>query len=243
MELKKIKAFVKKHLVVLLTSLGVFLILLAVVFLVFFMQKNVAQYTIEKAKTYLYFDQAKFEYDTTLTLDRSSGITKLKFDKEEVDLTSQPLYWTGLKKALFPTEMAVVFPLLNGMQKKVSSFSIVDASDSDMAIKNQGMDYPLEHGFLYDGNDLYFFLEEVTLSIGPDYQIVLPAFSYAIYNFNKELYFYHYDEDRMYYLADVSETVTASTDSYTVNLSIDSLDYKEKSRLLMKNFSYLSKLK
>ena len=48
----------------------------------------------------------------------------------------------------------------------------------------------------------------------------------------------------MTYYSDVSDVVLAKADSYTVNLSIDSLERdNDKSRLLMKNFSYLPKLK
>lgn len=243
MNLKRIKEFFKRNAIALLMTFGIFMILIGVVFIVFFMRKNVDQYKVEKAQTYIYFDQMKFEYNTEMTLDASSGITKLKLDKEEVDLGSQPIFYKGLQKVIFPQEMAVVFPLTNGTQKKVPKFSQLDASEGGTYIKNTKLNYSLETAFLYDGNDLYFFLEDTTISLGPDYKIVLPAFSYAVYNFNKELYLYHYEEDQMYYLAEVVDQVVASTDKYTINLSIDSLEYNQKSRLLMKNFSYLSKLK
>lgn len=243
MDLKRIKEFAKKNIRTLLVTFSIFLILIVAVCVVIFMRKNVNEYKIEKAKTYIYFDQMKFEYNTELTLDGSSGITKLKLENEEVELESQPLFYKGVKKVIFPKDMAVVFPLTNGAQKKIAQFSQLDGSEGGIYVKNKELNYPLETSFLYDGNDLYFFLEETTISLGTDYKLVLPSFSYAIYNFNKELYLYNYEEDQMYYLAEVNDEVVASTDKYTINLSIDSLEYKEKSRLLMKNFSYLSKLK
>ena len=47
----------------------------------------------------------------------------------------------------------------------------------------------------------------------------------------------------MYYFANVTNDVLAEAKGYTINLSIDSLEINGKSKLLLKNFSYLSNLK
>lgn len=101
----------------------------------------------------------------------------------------------------------------------------------------------MDTAFLYDGADLYFFINPVVIQFGST-EISLSPFSYVTYNFNKELYVYDFESDVMNYYSDVSDVVLAKADSYTVNLSIDSLERdNDKSRLLMKNFSYLPKLK
>ncbi len=239
---KGILNFIKKHLVIFLTALGLFLILLAVVIIVFFVKENLNKYTIEEEEMYIYFDQAKFEFNTKITLDSSSGITKLEANGEEMDLESEPLYYKGIDKVIFPKEMAVVFPLSSGQQRKINEFTTLDASNGGMYLVNTNLNYPISNAFLFDGNNLYFFLEDTTVKVG-EIEITVPAFSYAIYNFNKDFYLYHYEEDKMYYFANLDQDVLASTSSYTVNLTIDSIEYNGKSKLLLKNFSYLSNLK
>lgn len=242
MDIKKILEFIKKHLVIFLTTVGLILILLAVIFIVFFVKENLDTYTIENEDMYIYFDQAKFEYNTDITLDSSSGVTKLEVDGEEVDLESEPLYYKGIDKVIFPKEMAVVFPLSSGQQKRIAKFTQLDASEGGMYLKNRNLNYSIANAFLFDGNSLYFFLDDTTFKVG-EIEITVPAFSYAIYNFNKDLYLYDYEEDMMYYFANVTNDVLAEAKGYTINLSIDSLEINGKSKLLLKNFSYLSNLK
>ena len=240
---QRIKDYIKAHFVQFILAVLFVVVLVVVTILVLVSQKQLSEFKTEDVKTYVYFGDIKFEYDTAVTLDESNGITKLKLDGEEVELGSQPLYYSGLKKAILPVQMSVVFPLSSGQQKVVPKFSEVDASEGGIYLKNNNLNYSLDTAFLYDGADLYFFINPVVIQFGST-EISLPAFSYVTYNFNKELYVYDFENDVMTYYSDVSDVVLAKADSYTVNLSIDSLERdNDKSRLLMKNFSYLSKLK
>lgn len=236
--MKKVINFIKKHIKLFIPILLI-LISLIVIIILTFMKENMNEYKIEKAKTYIYFGETRFDYNTELTLNAESGVTKIELNGQQVDLDSQPIYYTGLDKVIFPQEMSVIYPS-TGQSYKIPRFTNIEMQN--------GVNYtdatktPLDNVFIYDGNDLYFFLDDATLNLG-ETQIDLSPFSYVIYNYNGELYVYNHRDDHMYYLPNVSEDVLVQTDKYKINLSIDSITTKNKEKLLIKNFTYLDKLK
>ena len=78
--------------------------------------------------------------------------------------------------------MIAVFPLDNVKQQRVPFYTKIDSQSSIYKeLKYQDKVYDLDHAFLYDGNDLYFFIEETTLTYG-DKSIKLNPMSFVIYN-------------------------------------------------------------
>ena len=97
----------------------------------------------------------------------------------------------------------------------------------------------IEKAFLYDGQDLYFFLERTTITVnGTSYEV--SPLSYVIVRYKQSVEIYNYEKDE-YQIIDTSETQEAKveTDTYTINLSVDSLQTAEKEQLLIKGLSYL----
>ena len=67
-------------------------------------------------------------------------------------------------------------------------------------------------------------------------------FSFATYNFNKELYVYDYDDIAAEYYENI-DTVVADAEQYKINLTTDTFEVGDKSHLLIKNVGVLDSLK
>ena len=158
---------------------------------------------------------------------------------QEVDLDSQPIYYKGMDKVIFPQEMSVVYPT-TGQSYKIPRFTNMEIQNGTTYIDVSKM--PLNNVFIYDGNDLYFFIDDAKVIVG-ETQVDLSPFSYVMYNYNSELYIYNHRDDQMYYLPSVTDDVFVETNNYKLNLNIDSITYKNKEKLLIKNFAYLDLLK
>lgn len=233
--------FLQKHYKQFLLTIGLLIILFVIVFISGLMRKKITEIKIENVNMYQYFGTQRFDYNTSFILDHNNAITELKINGETVTLDSTPFYYANEKKVLFPTNMSVVFPKSGGIQYKLKYFSYADGTGLDNYLKNGSLNTLVSDVFLYDGNDLYFFLEEMRV----DFQgtsVTIPAFSYIIYNYNKELYIFNYDMQIMNYYENISE-VTVTSGDYTINLEIDSLIMGNTTRLLLKNLEFLDNLK
>lgn len=240
--MSKLIDLIKRNMIPFIVGVALILILIIVLVLMNVVKKEINQFKTEDESFYQYFGTQRFEYDTKLTIDNSGSITELKIDDESIVLDSTPFFYKKEKKVLFPKLMSVVFPRSNGLQNKIPYYSSVDGNSLNYYIKNNNLNYMVDTAFLYDGNDLYFFLTDVEITFG-DNIVKIPSFSYATLNYNKELYIFNYDTQLMDYYENVSDTVYARGSGFTVNMSIDAIIYGENSRLLVKNLDYLENLK
>lgn len=221
-------------------------VVLAIILIIVYSFLNSAKEEIVTYKTkdgqkiYFYIEQAKYEYSSKITISSENEIIKLTTDGYEHDFDSEPIYYKDKKKLILSNDMSLIFTKENYIQKKVNKFTVINY-DGSYRLISKNLDYPINDGFLFDGNDMYIFLNETTIKIG-DHEIVLSPFSYARYNYNHELLLYNYDDDKIMYFESIDENVLASGDNYIVNLGIDAIIYKDGQKLLMKNFDFLKKL-
>ena len=179
-----------------------------------------------------------------ITFTRKEGLTELKATDRKVTLDSTPVYYADENdKVIFPEDMAIVYPNNNGMMYRINHFAdIIEENGSiyletNLATKTNKT--KLEKAFLYDGQDLYFFLERTTITVnGTNYEV--SPLSYAIVRYKQNVEIYNYEKDE-YQVIDTTETQEAKvvTDTYTINMSVDSLQTAEKDQLLIRGLSYL----
>ena len=99
----------------------------------------------------------------------------------------------------------------------------------------------LTNSFIYDGNDLYFFIQNTVLTVdGTNYEI--PPLSYVIVSYQNSVEIYNKQQDTYEIIPSTSTNVTASTDQYSINLSLDSMKYGEKEQLLLKRVDTLKSI-
>ena len=96
---------------------------------------------------------------------------------------------------------------------------------SSLSIRVPPFFFKLNHYFLYDGKDLYFFIENVKLKYNNE-EVTLSAFSYVIVKSGKYVAYYDKKND-VYKTIELSNNeVIVSNDYYTVNLASDMIDYQ-----------------
>lgn len=200
--------------------------------------------TTENHDFYQWYSGQKVEYKGQLTFTRKEGLTELRATDRKVTLDSTPVYYADENnKVIFPEDMAIVYPNNNGMMYRINHFAdIIEENGSiyletNLATKTNKT--KLEKAFLYDGQDLYFFLERTTITVnGTNYEV--SPLSYAIVRYKQNVEIYNYEKDE-YQVIDTTETQEAKvvTDTYTINMSVDSLQTAEKDQLLIRGLSYL----
>ena len=200
--------------------------------------------TVESHDFYQWYSGQKVEYKGQLTFTRKEGLTELKATDRKVTLDSTPVYYADENgKVIFPEDMAVVYPNNNGMMYRINHFADITEENGEIYLETnlatKTNKTKLEKAFLYDGQDLYFFLERTNITVnGTTYEV--SPLSYAIVRYKQSVEIYNYEKDE-YQVIDTTETQDAKvvTDTYTINMSVDSLQTAEKDQLLIKGLSYL----
>lgn len=241
-ESEQIEKQKKRRSSIIMSSVIVALILIIVIVVIII--GNLNSTTTENHDFYQWYSGQKVEYKGQLTFTRKEGLTELKATDRKVTLDSTPVYYADENdKVIFPEDMAIVYPNNNGMMYRINHFAdIIEENGSiyletNLATKTNKT--KLEKAFLYDGQDLYFFLERTTITVnGTNYEV--SPLSYAIVRYKQSVEIYNYEKDE-YQVIDTTETQDAKvvTDTYTINMSVDSLQTAEKEQLLIKGLSYL----
>ncbi len=189
---------------------------------------------------YQYFSGKKIEYEGSLKLSRKNEITELEFKDTKVTLDSTPIYYKDVEnRVLLPKDMAIIYPLQATKMYKINYFSNVSFDGADVYIEREDNRKNVQNAFLYDGNDLYFFLEETKIIVNEKEYIVSPL-SYAIVDYNKNIELYNYKEDKYEIIDTPNQEIFARTDKYTINLSIDSINSQNSDQLLLKKIESLN---
>lgn len=243
-ESEQIEKQKKRRSSIIMSSVIAALILIIVIVVIII--GNLNSTTTEKHDFYQWYSGQKVEYKGQLTFTRKEGLTELKATDRKVTLDSTPVYYADENdKVIFPEDMAIVYPNNNGMMYRINHFAdIIEENGSiyletNLATKTNKTN--LEKAFLYDGQDLYFFLERTTITVnGTNYEV--SPLSYAIVRYKQNVEIYNYEKDE-YQVIDTTETQEAKvvTDTYTINMSVDSLQTAEKDQLLIRGLSYLQK--
>ena len=200
--------------------------------------------TTENHDFYQWYSGQKVEYKGQLTFTRKEGLTELRATDRKVTLDSTPVYYADENnKVIFPEDMAIVYPNNNGMMYRINHFADITEEDGNIYLETnlatKTNKTKLEKAFLYDGQDLYFFLERTTITVnGTNYEV--SPLSYVIVRYKQSVEIYNYEKDE-YQVIDTTETQDAKvvTDTYTINMSVDSLQTAEKEQLVIKGLSYL----
>lgn len=229
------------------SAITVALLLLSFVIVIFAcikLNEALNRQRIENVLVYTWFNEELLSYDETaeLVFDRNNTATELKIDGKKQEIETTPYFYNNERKVLFPQEMSLVQPRLNnGQQNRVPGLSFIDGVSITPRISFANFERELGSAFLFDGSDLYFFVNPVKMIIG-DEEMELPVFSFATYNFNHELYVYNYDESTAKYYENV-DSVKAEAETYTIDLVTDTYNINGKSRLLVQNVGALDLLK
>lgn len=133
----------------------------------------------EEVTVFQYFNSVKVEYTGIFTYNLKKALVDVSAKDAKINFGSIPIYYSDLSRVIFPREMSIVFPLSSGSQYKLDKFSIFYKLDELNFIKSDTNEETYTGFFLYDGDGLYFFPDEVSLNInGKEYKKI-GAMSYV----------------------------------------------------------------
>ena len=231
----------KKDLIVRLCSIVAILIVIAIAYN-FIKNLQTVKFSTGEYKLFQYVMGSKNEYSVIVEMSNKKDITKLETKEGTIYLTSIPVYFLENRdKAILPAEMEIAFPIESGKLNKVGSLATVYIDFGDVYIKKGDVNKKLENTFLYDGNDLYFFVENTVVTVnGEEYK--LPPLSYVNATYKGYVEIYNYDTDEYIYVEDVDGDVIAQADAYQINLSDDKLKCEDTEQLLIRRIKDLPNL-
>lgn len=126
-----------------------------------------------------YFGGLVEKYTAVVTYNLKDSIVDLDAKDRKIEYDSVPVYYEDEDKVIFPEEMNIVFPIRGGSQFKLYKYSTYYNEDGVHFIKNNIDLGNYDYFFLYDGSELFFFPDEVTLNIDNNEYKKLGAMSYV----------------------------------------------------------------
>lgn len=237
MKLEQLKNFIKEHYKILIP-----IILLLIIFLSFiiyyFVSRTFSFNKIETGSYYQYFGNEKFVYDAKITKDKNGVITNIEPIDRYVGYDSTPMYEVGHDIVIFPADMSVVAPIMNCSEYLTLANSYIKYENKRYSLVTKKYNSYLGHYFLYDGKDLYFFIEDVTLVMG-DNKVELSPFSYVVVS-NGVVTYYDKRNDTIESVTSDSIDTYIQNDYYKIYVGADYIDFAGQRVILTEDISYLS---
>ena len=204
------------------------IILMIVLFLAFIVYYKISISNIftedNEDKFYQYFYDKKYEYTGVVTTNKRNEVVDFKTSDYDINFDSTPIYYQKKDKVILPKDMSVVMPTLSCAEYLSMGYSTFTFKNSVYNLVTNKYNNKLNHYFLYDGKDLYFFIEIVVLKYNNE-EVKLSPFSYVIVR-NGYVSYYDKANDINKTIEVTSEEVVASNDYYTIKVNNDIVDYQ-----------------
>lgn len=205
------------------------IVLMIVLFIAFLIYYNVLirnNYTKDETiKVYQYFYEKKYEYELTVSKNRKDVIVDIKPQDIKVNYDSTPIYYQGKDIIILPKDMSIIMPTLSCAEYLSLGYSYITYENGIYNLTTKNYNKKLNHYFLYDGKDLYFFIEPVTLTVNNE-KIELSSLSYVIAKYNNSITYYDKKTDTFKIIETTDDNSTIENDYYSINISKDSLNYQ-----------------
>ena len=169
-----------------------------------------------------------------LVYDKKTGNVTLQNEERSLFLGGVPVYSAGDREAVLSSSM-IYTNYDTEMIGRVNHFARVSWADSISRIHIGGKkDREYNGGYLYDGRDIYLFLEPMTLRWGEE-TLSLSPLSYASVVNKQGFYYYDPASGQSGYISSGEQGVRATDEKgiYDLNLSQDMADLKDGKSLLL----------
>ena len=229
--IKKIKELSQDH--TRLTVMFLIIALFLVIFVVYGIADSYFNYsTTESKKYYVYLSTEKKEFEAEVTHNRKGLINSFK-PNIDINFESLPIY--SNEEIVLPSSMLIViYNSGNYNSYKTHNYSLVRGNQ----FITTGYDDKIEHYFLYDTKNLYFFKDDGLLTIDNE-EINLSSGSYVVC-LDDTVDYYDFKKDE-YVSLKYNDKVVYESHYYYVTLSEDTIS--RTNDLLPKSLNYLKFLK
>lgn len=225
--MKKIKELIKKNYI--LSTIIFSVICLAVIaFLIYRIvdhNLNKVEYKEENTNLYTYFLKNKKDINAHITY--ANDVVSLI--KEGNNTVNEPgvLYYKNSKEAIMGSDSFIVFYIRNADSFYLKKYAKI-SNNEDVNIVNN---ITSNNFFIYDGDSLFFFPEEVLLKVDGN-EIKLSAYSYV--SVEDDLVYYNYETDRVYVIENF-ENGTVTINNAKIDLVSKAIVVGDNVKLLPHN--------
>lgn len=233
------KEFVKKRYNILIPVFLLIVVLLAVL-LYTNEYKNNRYVNTSEVSVYQYFSGDKIDFTAIIGRNRKNAILSFENKDLSVDFDSTPVYLSDKDAVVFPKEMIMMFPLKD-REYLVNSLSEIYEENNLYYLNIRDFNNSYKNAFLYDGRNLYFFIDSVSISIGNEV-VNLSPMSYVSYSYFNLLEYYDKETDTFGQIEVTSGNVIAYNDYMKIDIGLDKVLYEKSFTLLSNDFSYLTKI-
>lgn len=153
--------------------------------------------------------------------------------EKKQELSNLPIYYAERRCAVFVRDMIYFAPRTKS-QARVDFFSEIACSENGtVRLIRDGDETVLKPGFLYDGKDLYLFLEPVTLHVN-GYALELPALSYVEAVYGGAVMVFNYEtKEQLLEPSQGDVTAEIAGGDYTISLMGDSMTLHDGTKSLL----------
>ena len=234
---KKLKQIIKENykLIIPITLM----IVLFIAFLIYYKVMISNNYTKDETiKVFQYFYEEKYNYSLKVSKNRKEEIVSIKPQDIKINYDSTPIYYQDKDIVILPKDMSVIMPTLSCAEYLAKGYSYITYEKGTYNITTDKYNSKLNHYFFYDGKDLYFFIEPVTLTINNE-KIELSPFSYVIAIYNNYISYYDKKTDIFKTITITSDNSTVENNYYSINISTDTLNYQGTNVILTSDIEKL----
>lgn len=215
------------------------MIVLFISFLVYYKIMLSNNYTKDETiEVFQYFYEKKYEYNLKVSKNRKNVIVDIAPQDIKVEYDSTPIYNKNSNIVILPKDMSVVMPTLSCQEYLSKGYSYITYNKGNYILTTNKYNKKLNHYFLYDGLDLYFFIEPVTLTINEE-KIELSPFSYIIAKHNNSISYYDKLTDTFKIVETKDDNSIIENKYYSINISKDTLNYQGTNIILTSSIENL----
>ena len=220
----------------------VIIVLLISLFITLYFYKYNSYHKDEEISFYHYVTASKEEFKAVLSRNRMNEVISFKSDDKKMIIDTYPIYTDNSKLILFPGSMNVVYATNELKQYSTNKYSYLyyDINDYSMSDIRSSITY-VKHCFLYDGNNLYFFLDTVNLSVNGE-NIELSPLSFVVANSGNNISYYDKKNDSYRTIDVTNNEAWVENNYYKINVMEDKLDYYGNNVLIINDLTYLKKI-
>lgn len=238
--MKKITDFIKKNYIVFCIVVAIILVIIGSIIIIKLLNDNLNKIDTKKESYsfYEYFEEDKNEFKATLHYENERLV---KVDSKDYNIYENSfIYYNDKNKIIIPKDMSIIFYNRKNLAYKLPKYSEIENDNNANIIYTGGKKYLNDDFFLYDGEDIYFFISDVSLFTNGE-EIKLSKYSY-IYARNDDLLYYNKEEDKSYVISDVSGSYV-KVGEVKIDLLKDATVYNNEVMILGANLNNLPSYK
>lgn len=212
--LNKLKKSFKENYVTYTVVITVSLIIIATIIIAGVIFKNTHKVVkkTENSELYTYFITEKTNYDAKIYYEDDSIVNIIA---EDSIYDSSIIYYKDKEKYILPKQMSIVLYNQNNTQYKLDKYTkIIDTEPLKEVYSDSVVKY-FDNFYIFDGEGLYFFLDEVELNIDNQKTILKPG-SYVKYNGADVIYYEH--ENALINNVENAKEISIRIDNYYINV-------------------------